>query len=67
MANKVTSKRNNSAKKVSHSHIRTNKTQKLNFQKVTVDGVTFKTTAREARTFKKNNATVDKAVEKIAA
>ena len=27
MANKVTSKRNNSAKKVSHSHIRTNKTQ----------------------------------------
>ena len=25
MANKITSKRNNAAKKVSHSHIRTNK------------------------------------------
>ena len=33
MANKITAKRNNAAKKVSHSHIRTNKTQKLNFQK----------------------------------
>ena len=54
MANKVTSKRNNAAKKVSHSHIRTNKTQKLNFQKTTINGVTVKTTAREARTFKKN-------------
>lgn len=56
MANKITSKRNNAAKKVSHSHIRSNKTQKLNFQKVTVNGVKFKTTVSEARTFKKNNA-----------
>ena len=55
MANKVTSKRNNAAKKVSHSHIRTNKTQKLNFQKTTIDGVKVITTAREARTFKKNS------------
>lgn len=54
MANKITSKKNNKAKNVSHSHIRTNKTQKLNFQKVTIDGVSFKTTAREARTLKKN-------------
>lgn len=56
MANKITAKRNNAAKKVSHSHIRTNKTQKLNFQKVTVNGVKIKTTVAEARTFKKNNA-----------
>ena len=56
MANKVTSKRNNAAKKVSHSHIRTNKVQKLNYQKTTIDGVTIVTTAREARTFKKNAA-----------
>ena len=54
MANKITSKKNNAAKKVSHSHIRTNKTQKLNFQKTTIDGVKVITTAREARTFKKN-------------
>ena len=55
MANKITSKKNNAAKKVSHSHIRTNKTQKLNFQKTTIDGVKVITTAREARTFKKNS------------
>ena len=55
MANKVTSKRNNAAKKVSHSHIRTNKVHKLNYQKTTIDGVTIVTTAREARTFKKNS------------
>ena len=54
MANKITSKRNNAAKKVSHSHIRTNKVQKLNYQKTTIDGVKVVTTAREARTFKKN-------------
>ena len=56
MANKLTSKRNNKAKKVSHSHIRTNKTQKLNFQKTTINGVKVKTTVAEARTLKKNNA-----------
>ncbi len=55
MANKLTSKKNNAAKKVSHSHIRTNKTQKLNFQKFTINGVKVKTTVNEARTLKKNN------------
>ena len=55
MANKITSKKNNAAKKVSHSHIRTNKNQKLNYQKTTIDGVKVITTAREARTFKKNS------------
>ncbi len=54
MANKITSKRKNFAKNVSHANNKTNKQQKLNFQKVTIDGVTIKTTAREARTFKKN-------------
>lgn len=56
MSNKLTSKRNNKAKKVSHSHIRTNKTQKINLQKTTINGVTVRTTVAEARTFKKNNA-----------
>lgn len=50
---KLTSKRPNSAKNVSHAHNRTNKKQKLNFQYVTINGVKFKTTAREARTLKR--------------
>lgn len=50
---KLTSKRPNSAKKVSHAHNRTNKKQNLNFQYITINGVRFKTTAREARTFRK--------------
>ena len=54
MANKVTSKKLNFANNKSHANNKTNRQQKLNFQKVTIDGVTIKTTAREARTFKKN-------------
>ena len=50
---KLTSKRPNSAKNVSHAHNRTNKKQNLNFQYVTINGVKFKTTAREARTLKR--------------
>lgn len=49
MSRKITSKRPNSAKNVSHAHNRTNKKQKLNFQYVTINGIKFKTTAREAR------------------
>ena len=48
MANKVTSKSKNFANNKSHANNKTKRQQKLNFQKVTVDGVTFKTTAREA-------------------
>lgn len=54
MANKITAKSKNFAKKVSHANNKSNRVQNLNIQKVTVDGVTFKTTAREARTLKKN-------------
>ncbi len=50
---KLTSKKPNSAKNVSHAHNRTNKKQKLNYQYVTINGVKFKTTAREARIFKR--------------
>ncbi len=53
MSKKVTSKRPNSAKNVSHAHNRTNKKQNLNFQYVTINGIKFKTTAREARTLRK--------------
>lgn len=53
MARKVTSKRPNSAKNVSHAHNKTNKKQNLNFQYVTINGIKFKTTAREARTLRK--------------
>ncbi|MBP3635210.1 MAG: 50S ribosomal protein L28 [Bacilli bacterium] len=53
MSRKVTSKVPNSAKKVSHAHNRTNKKQNLNFQYVTINGIKFKTTAREARTLRK--------------
>ena len=42
MSRKVTSKRPNSAKNVSHAHNRTNKTQNLNFQYVTINGIKFK-------------------------
>ena len=54
MANKITAKRKNVGKKVSHANNKTNKIQNLNYQKVTIDGVTFTTTAKEARTLKKN-------------
>ena len=56
MSNKLTSKSKNFAKNVSHANNKSNRVQKLNFQKVTINGVTIKTTTREARTFKKNNA-----------
>ena len=54
MANKITAKTKNFGKKVSHANNKTNKVQNLNIQKYTINGVTIKTTAREARTFKKN-------------
>ena len=53
MSKKVTSKLPNSAKNVSHAKNRTNKKQNLNFQYVTINGIKFKTTAREARTLRK--------------
>ncbi|MBO6145429.1 MAG: 50S ribosomal protein L28 [Bacilli bacterium] len=53
MSRKVTSKRPNAAKNVSHAKNRTNKKQNLNFQYVTINGIKFKTTAREARTLRK--------------
>ena len=53
MSKKVTSKRPNSAKNVSHAHNKTNKKQNLNFQYVNINGIKFKTTAREARTLRK--------------
>lgn len=53
MSKKVTSKRANSAKSVSHAHNRKNRKQNLNFQYFTINGVRIKTTAREARIFNK--------------
>lgn len=53
MAKKVTSKRYNNAKSVSHSHKRKNRKQNLNFQYFTINGIRFKTTVREAKTFRK--------------
>ena len=53
MSRKVTSKRPNSAKNVSHANNRTNKKQNLNFQYVTINGIRYYTTAREARTLRK--------------
>ncbi len=53
MANKLTAKRKNFANSRSHALNTTKRTQNLNYQKVTIDGVTIKTTAREARTLKK--------------
>lgn len=53
---KLTFKKPNSAKNVSHAHNRSNRQQKLNMQYVTINGVRFKTTAREARIFRKLNS-----------
>ena len=53
MSKKVTSKRPNSAKNVSHANNKLNRKQNLNFQYVTINGIKFKTTAREARTLRK--------------
>lgn len=53
MAKVVTSKKPNAARNVSHALNRTNRLQKLNKQYVTINGVRFITTAREARTLRK--------------
>ena len=53
MSKKITCKRANSAKNVSHANKKKKKKQKLNFQKVNINGVKFVTTAKEAKTFKR--------------
>ena len=53
MANKLTAKTKNFANNKSHANNRTKREQKLNYQKVTINGITIKTTTREARTIKK--------------
>lgn len=53
MAKAITNKRANSAKSVSHANNKNNRKQNLNLQYFTINGVKFKTTAREARTFRK--------------
>ena len=55
MANKLTAKTKNFANNRSHANNKSNRVQNLNYQKVTIDGVTIKTTASEARTLKKAN------------
>lgn len=49
MAKKVTTKKPMFGNKRSHALNITKKKQKLNLQKITVDGKTVKTTAREAK------------------
>ncbi len=53
MAKKVTSKKSLFGNLRSHSCKATRHAQKPNLQKVTIDGVTIRTSARELRTFKK--------------
>ena len=53
MSKIVTSKRFNKAKNVSHANNKQNRRQNLNCQYVTINGVKFKTTVREARTLNK--------------
>jgi ribosomal protein L28 len=53
MSNKITAKKKNHANNKSHANNKTKREQKLNFQNVTINGVTFMTTTREARTLKK--------------
>lgn len=53
MSKKITSKVPNFANNVSHAKNVTKKKQGLNTQNVTINGVTFKTTTREARTLRK--------------
>ena len=53
MSKVVTAKRANRAKKVSHANNKTNRKQNLNVQYYTINGIRFKTTAREARTMRK--------------
>lgn len=53
MANKLTAKSKNFANNKSHANNKTKRVQNLNYQKVTINGITIKTTTREARTIKK--------------
>lgn len=53
MANKLTAKAKNFANNKSHANNKTKRVQNLNYQKVTINGITIKTTTREARTIKK--------------
>ncbi len=56
MATKITFKKPNlKARNVSHANNKSNRTQKLNMQTITVNGIKLKTTAREAKTIKKYN------------
>ena len=64
MANKLSSKTKNFANNRSHANNRSNRVQNLNYQKFTINGVKVKTTAAEARTFKKNNAIKEEVVTK---
>ena len=53
MANKLTAKTKNFANNKSHANNKTKRVQKIKKKKVTINGVTIKTTTREARTLKK--------------
>ena len=53
MAKKVSTKKPLSGNKRSHALNATRTKQKPNMQTVTIDGIKVKTSAREARTFKK--------------
>jgi len=56
MAIKMTSKKTRSANNRPNCLKVTKRTQKVNLQTITVDGKKIRTSAREARTFKKNAA-----------
>ena len=53
MARKITSKRPNKAKNVSHANNKTNSRQNPNLQTYKVNGVKVRLTARQARTLRK--------------
>ena len=53
MSKIITSKRPNSANNVSHANNKNKKQQKLNTISTTINGIKFKTTAREARTLRR--------------
>jgi ribosomal protein L28 len=54
MATKATSRKPLFGNTKSHSNLKTKHTQKLNMQKINVDGKTILTTAREAKKIKKS-------------
>ena len=56
MAKKITTKKPLSGNLVSHSQRKNKRKQNLNLQTVTIDGEKVRTTAREAKTFRKNTA-----------